>query len=447
MDLVVLQQALRLQDDELALLVGFLCFREEPLERLSALARMEPAQVQTALPRLLDEGLVLATERGGEPWYRLLAMEEIARRARDACPEDAADRPALDLELERLTEVRELERRRFINVIGIRERVRAPAAIPSVSEYMRRFYPYLDLRMGTVCNFNCVYCLVGSEKKFVRPVEEIEAELALGRRAGLLGVALTGGEPTLHPGLLDVLARCQRHGYERIILVTNGSLLAEARNVERLLAAGVTTFGISYDTADAQTANRLWRREAFAAVEAGLENVLARSEIPLGTIGVITRQTVHQLEDLVRRLDDLTRDRDGLYYFNLDMVMPEENAWAHREELVPDYREVAPALRAALDLAAALDLPLTYRGVPPCVIGEDHLDRDMDRFMSIFQIHEDDAGVRYNRTALDLYRTKPPSCRSCKHFRTCPGVYRSSLHLRCPEALVPGPRDLRGRRG
>jgi len=71
----------------------------------------------------------------------------------------------------------------------------------------------------------------------------------------------------------------------------------------------------------------------------------------------------------------------------------------------------------------------------------------MDRFMSIFQIHEDDAGVRYNRTALDLYRTKPPSCRSCKHFRTCPGVYRSYLHLRGPEALVPVPRDRRGRRG
>jgi MoaA/NifB/PqqE/SkfB family radical SAM enzyme/DNA-binding transcriptional ArsR family regulator len=443
MDLSVLQEALRLGDEELALLVGFLCFREEPRGRLGDLARMEPAQVDVALPRLLEAGLVEAVPRGAQDWYRLLDVPEIARRARAAVPADAPARPALDLELERLAEVRELERRRFINVIGIRERLRAPAAIPSVAEYMRRFYPYLDLRMGTVCNFNCVYCLVGSEKKFVRPVAEIEEDLALGRRAGLLGVALTGGEPTLHPGLFDVLARCRSHGYERIILVTNGSLLAEARNVDRLLEAGVTTFGISYDTADAATANRLWRREAFAAVEAGLGNVLDRPEIPLGTIGVITRATMHQLEDLVRRLDTLTRGRGGLYYFNLDFVMPEENAWEHRDALVPDYREVAPHLTAALDLAAELGLPLTYRGVPPCVAGEAHQDRDMDRFMSIFQIHEDDAGVRYNRAALDLYRTKPRSCRTCKHFRTCPGVYRSYLHLRGPDALVPVPRGRR----
>ena len=445
MDLSNLQSALQVSDDGLALLVGFLCFREEPRSRLPALARMEEAQVSAALPLLVDAGLVEGTVRDDETWYRLVPIDELARRARSAVPADARERPALDLELERLTEVRELEHRRFINVIGIRERLHAPAPIPAVAEYMRRFYPYLDLRMGTICNFNCVYCLVGSEKKFVRPVQEIEADLALGRRAGLLGVALTGGEPTLHPGLFEVLARCRAHGYERIILVTNGSLLAEARNVDRLLDAGVTTIGISYDTADAKTAHQLWRREAFDAVEAGIENVLTRTGIPLGTIGVVTRATLHQLEDLVRRLGALTRDRGGLYTFNLDFIMPEENAWANREALVPDYREIAQPLRAALDLAAAMELPLTYRGVPPCVLGEDHLDRDMDRFMTIFQIHEDDAGVRYNRNALDLYRTKPASCRACRHFRTCPGVYRSYLHLRGPDALVPVPR--RGRSG
>jgi len=441
----VLQRALGLDQEELSLLVGFLCFQEEPGSRLPHLARMEPELVAGLLPRLVDRGLVETSEREGTTWYRLARLEGIARRARDAVPADARDRPALDLELERLAEVRELERRRFINVIGIRERRREPAPIPPVAEYMRRFYPYLDLRMGTVCNFNCVYCLVGSEKKFARPVEEIGEDLALGRRAGLLGVALTGGEPTLHPGLFDVLAKCRAYEYERIMLVTNGSLLAEERNVRRLLDAGVTTFGLSYDTADPDVANRLWRREAFDEVEAGLRNVLAHPEVPLGTIGVISRVNMDRLGELVRRLVELAGERRGLYCFNLDFIMPEENAWTHREALVPDYREVAPRLRAALDEASAAGLPLTYRGVPACVLGEDHLDRDMDRFMSIFQIHEDGEGVRYNRAALDLYRCKPPSCRSCRHFRTCPGVYRSYLHLRGPDALVPVSRRGRGR--
>ena len=443
MDLDVLQQALHLDEDELSLLVGFLCFREEPGSRLPHLARMEADRVAAALPGLVTRGLVEAREQAGRVWYRLASQDAIAARARAAVPAEAADRPALDLDLDRLTEVRELERRRFINVIGVRERIGTPAPIPDVADYMRRFYPYLDLRMGTVCNFNCVYCLVGSEKKFVRPVEDIETELALGRRAGLPGVALTGGEPTLHPALFEVLGRCRAHGYERIILVTNGSLLTEPRNVQRLLDAGVSTFGISLDTPDRATAERLWRRKAFDAVMTGYRNLLARDDVPVGTIGVITRPTLPHLVDLIRRLGELTRGRAGMHYFNVDFVMPEENAWSHREELVPDYREVAPILREALDFAATEDLPLTYRGVPPCVIGEDHLDRDMDRFMTIFQVHEDGDGVRYNRTALDLYRTKPPSCRACRRYRTCPGVYRSYLHLRGPDALVPMPRKRR----
>ena len=440
MDLDVLQQALHLDEDELSLLVGFLCFREEPGSRLPHLARMEADRVAAALPGLVTRGLVEAREQAGRAWYRLASQDAIAARARAAVPAEAADRPALDLDLDRLTEVRELERRRFINVIGVRERIGAPGPIPAVTDYLRRFYPYLDLRMGTVCNFNCTYCLVGSEKKFVRGQEEIHAELELGRRAGLLGVSLTGGEPTLHPRLFETLDTCRELGYQRIVLLTNGSLLATPRNVQRLIDAGVGAFGLSFDTPDRETAERLWRREAFDAVQAGYRNLLDHPEVVVGTIGVITRANLDHLPALARHLAGLSRVHRGPSYCNLDFIMPEENAWTHREELVPDYREVAPHLREALDLAAAEGLPLTYRGVPPCVIGEDHLGRDMDRFMTIFQIHEDGDGVRYNRTALDLYRTKLPSCRTCRRYRTCPGVYRSYLHLHGPDALVPLPR-------
>ncbi|MFH1530876.1 MAG: radical SAM protein [Pseudomonadota bacterium] len=443
MDLAVLQEALRLGEDELALLVGFLCFREEPAERLPDLARMEINRVAAALPGLLEQGLVLSEERAGRTWFRIAPAEDIARLARCAIPEDAPGRPALDLELERLGEVQELERRRFINVIGVRERVAAPGPIPPVADFMRRFYPYLDLRLGTVCNFNCVYCLVGSEKKHVRPLEEINADLALGRRAGLLGVSLTGGEPTLYPKLFEVLARCRSMGYERIVLLTNGSLLGSPRNVRRLIDAGVGAFGLSFDTPDKAAAERLWRREAFDAVLAGYRTLLDHPEVAVGTIGVITRPTLAHMPALARHLVEITRQHRGQSYCNLDFVMPEENAWENREALVPDLREAAPLLREALDIADAHGVPLTYRGVPPCVIGEDHLDRDADRFMTIFQIHEDVGGVRYNRTALDLYRTKPPSCRACGHYRTCPGVYRSYLHLRGPDALVPVPRRRR----
>lgn len=76
------------------------------------------------------------------------------------------------------------------------------------------------------CNFRCRYChnpeLVYPQ--LYQPVMPTEDVLAfLKRRQGTLeGVVVTGGEPTLHEGLLDFLAQIKAMGYA-VKLDTNGS--------------------------------------------------------------------------------------------------------------------------------------------------------------------------------------------------------------------------------
>ena len=76
-------------------------------------------------------------------------------------------------------------------------------------------------------------------------------------------------------------------------------------------------------------------------------------------------------------------------------------------------------------------------------MGSDWLDVDMDRFMHIFQLHEVEAEVAFNRAALDLFRVKPPSCRTCRHDRHCPGAFRAYGHMYGLGELVPIPRKAR----
>jgi MoaA/NifB/PqqE/SkfB family radical SAM enzyme len=322
-------------------------------------------------------------------------------------------------------------------VISIRARFGAPPPAPAVATYLRALYPYLDLRLGTRCNFNCRYCLVGDEKRLTRPVSDVVHELELGRRCGLLRVALTGGEPMLHPGLLEIVERARGLGYQRIILVTNASLLGESGNLRRLRAAGVDAFGFSFDVPDPRLAEYLWRNPAYPEVLRGIENLMAEPEVIVGSIAVITRPTQRRLPDLARFLADVAKARRGRFLPNLDFVMPEENAWNERHALVPRLSEAAPLVREALDVAAARGLTLTYRGLPACIMGDRHLDRDMDRFMSIFQVHEVFGEFAFNRTALDLFRTKAPVCRQCRHDRWCFGVFRSYAHLHGLDELVP----------
>jgi len=75
------------------------------------------------------------------------------------------------------------------------------------------------------CNFRCPFCqnmgLVLSPDD--QPTQDIDKILAfLDKRQGILdGVAITGGEPTLHPGLKDFLIAVKNLGYETK-LDTNG---------------------------------------------------------------------------------------------------------------------------------------------------------------------------------------------------------------------------------
>lgn len=75
------------------------------------------------------------------------------------------------------------------------------------------------------CNLRCAYChnpeLVGPRTRTAVPAEVV-LELLLRRRGRLGGVVITGGEPTLQPGLPRFVQRVRDLGY-RVKLDTNGT--------------------------------------------------------------------------------------------------------------------------------------------------------------------------------------------------------------------------------
>ena len=92
------------------------------------------------------------------------------------------------------------------------------------------------------CNFRCPMChnaaLVLQPEK-VPSLETTKLFAFLEQRAGLLdGVSITGGEPTLQPGLQPFLSRVRALGYE-IKLDTNGY---QPQVLSELLAAGLVDY-------------------------------------------------------------------------------------------------------------------------------------------------------------------------------------------------------------
>ncbi|MGB9812830.1 MAG: anaerobic ribonucleoside-triphosphate reductase activating protein [Thermovenabulum sp.] len=75
------------------------------------------------------------------------------------------------------------------------------------------------------CNFHCPYCHNAPLIKFLEPDGEREGKFFLhleNRKNKIDGVVLTGGEPTLNPGLKNLIEKIKTMGF-KVKLDTNGS--------------------------------------------------------------------------------------------------------------------------------------------------------------------------------------------------------------------------------
>ena len=91
------------------------------------------------------------------------------------------------------------------------------------------------------CNFRCPFCHNGEllDGTFPPLMDEVELLSFLSRRKGMLdGVCITGGEPTLHPGLESLLREIKAMGYQTK-LDTNGYRPAVLR---RLVEEGLVDY-------------------------------------------------------------------------------------------------------------------------------------------------------------------------------------------------------------
>jgi len=155
-----------------------------------------------------------------------------------------------------------------------------PSSAPLIDPFGRRI-TYLRVSVTDRCDFRCVYCMAEDmtflPKSEVLSLEEIDRLASAFIRRGTRKIRLTGGEPLVRRGIIDLVRSLGRHlasgALEELTLTSNGSQMA--RFADDLFAAGVRRVNISLDTLDAEkfTAITRWGRlgqvlEGIAAAKA-----------------------------------------------------------------------------------------------------------------------------------------------------------------------------------
>lgn len=133
---------------------------------------------------------------------------------------------------------------------------------------------YLRLSVTDLCNYRCKYCMP-EEGVCKRPhgsnltVEECVEIAAAAVCLGVKKIRLTGGEPLVRRGIVDICRQLREiSGLEELCLTTNGSLLPEL--AKPLREAGVDRLNISMDTLRPERFRDMTRRGSLEDVMAGI---------------------------------------------------------------------------------------------------------------------------------------------------------------------------------
>ena len=152
---------------------------------------------------------------------------------------------------------------------------------------------YLRVSVTDRCNLRCVYCMPEegvpqlSHQQILR-YEEIVRIVRVAVEMGFIHVRLTGGEPLVRMGIVDLVAELARiPGLDDLSMTTNGILLA--RYAEPLARAGLRRVNISLDTMCPDRFRRTTRWGRLEDVLKGRQAALAAGLSPVKTNTVVVR--------------------------------------------------------------------------------------------------------------------------------------------------------------
>jgi cyclic pyranopterin phosphate synthase len=149
---------------------------------------------------------------------------------------------------------------------------------------------YVRISITDRCDFRCIYCMsedtVFLPRAQILTLEEILAVAAAFAELGVEKIRITGGEPLVRKGAVELLTEIGKlRGLRELVLTTNGSQLE--RTASLLKSAGIKRINVSLDTLDAERFRNMTRvgdlaqvlRGIDAALDAGFERLKINSVV------------------------------------------------------------------------------------------------------------------------------------------------------------------------
>lgn len=185
--------------------------------------------------------------------------------------------------------------------------------------------------VGFECNNNCVFCYEKTKRHLPgKTTSELKEEIAAVKKKGFTNIHFIGGEPTIRPDIIELIAFAKAQQFSNIMITTNGRMFSYLPFAREIVLAGLNQIVFSIHGHTAKIHDGLVQVPgAFEQVKKGIENIsiLRLKNILTPNVGVnvvITSKNYKYLQKIGEMLQSWMVERvEFIYVSALDNIYKE----------------------------------------------------------------------------------------------------------------------------
>ena len=300
---------------------------------------------------------------------------------------------------------------------------------------MKKFDFYISYLCAGKCSFCCVLDKINwfaeNHQPPHIPFEDVKEILDSKRADGFGYVTFTGGEPTLHPRFIDILAHAKRLGMRTSV----NSNMASFANKEfcRDALPFMDEVVASIHGHNAQLHNSITgTKKGFEKFNAAMDNICRLpGDLYLITDTVLINDNIPHISDILSFLLAIPKLRHVLFS---NVNLPPDKLQG-REHLVPTLMDIEKILPEIVRrVVGEADRILRFYGLPFCTLGDYHA-YSSDLYFEPKKVIErvirksEMVDREYAAPKPVMAKKKTDKCRPCVYFDTCGGFFNSYYML------------------
>lgn len=289
----------------------------------------------------------------------------------------------------------------------------------------------INIDVSYKCNNNCIFCY-NLVHNGILPFYRIRDYLNNNSKNHKLAVTISGGEPTLHPDFLQIIAYADKIS-KSVSILTNGRRFSNREFALNTVKTGRHQYIIPLHAANAEVHDDITRSSgSFRETVAGIKNIcrLKNGGYPM-TISIkllFSRVNIKHLPETVRFISKTFSGTQHLFIEPVDMKRTSSH---DKNELFITLSESLPYLTEAIHLAVSFGYIISLGHIPPCIFPNPEFYYKFIRTPFNGRLHF--CGPMRHRDTWEWDGTdwviKGPPCRKCEIDQNCNGILLSYSNL------------------